>query len=142
MNKGITFTRRINDAHRFASWTEAGNFAGANHGSKGPIPHSWRLMEIVTEQAGPGAPTAPTLTHTVVHIPGLIDQYVKDIGEAPKPHPDFKVTRAGSTFAYEPSEFVRMWEDGAVFLIDEIDMPDYEEPDNSDEEPDQLAPGD
>ncbi len=64
----ITFTTDIAKAHRFTSWTAAGNFAGANHGSRGPIPVSWRMREMSGDNPG-----------TIIHIPGISDQYVESI---------------------------------------------------------------
>ena len=66
----ITFTTDIDKAFRFTSAKAAGDFAAANHGSKGPVPISWRLMEI----HGSG---------TIVHIPGITDQYLASIDAGP-----------------------------------------------------------
>lgn len=76
----ITFTKDKTKAHRFPSWTEAGHWAGSNHGAKGPVPIGWRLMEIFD---------APSDTsYTVIHIPGLIDQYVESVDPGPEPIPE------------------------------------------------------
>ena len=71
----ITFTKDKTKAHRFPSWTEAGNWAGAHHGAKGPVPIGWRLQELS------GFPSDAEAT--IIHLPGIIDQYVESIDTQP-----------------------------------------------------------